>query len=97
MLWLLLVFLQISFIAIQEKEDKWTNVAAQEGIPAYVDLSHSLDLMFPVWKLRAKGSFLPAEYRELTNYSIVFTVVQLLNDSQGKKSFNFQQHSQLSD
>ncbi|KAH9395979.1 protein kinase, partial [Tyrophagus putrescentiae] len=57
--------------------------AAQEGIPAYVDLSHSLDLMFPVWKLRAKGSFLPAEYRELTNYSIVFTVVQLLNDSQG--------------
>lgn len=76
-------FLQISFIAIQEKEEKWSNVAAQEGIPAFVDLSHSLDLMFPVWKLRAKGSFLPAEYGKLTNYSIIFSVVQLLNDSQG--------------
>ena len=58
-------------------------MAVKENVPAFVDLSHSLDLMFPVWKLRAKGSFLPDEYAKLTNYSVVFTVVQLLNDSQG--------------
>ncbi|KAI2802672.1 hypothetical protein BLOT_010131, partial [Blomia tropicalis] len=79
----LIIYTLISFISIQEKEEKWTNVAVQEKQPAFVDLSHSLDLMFPVWKLRAQGSFLPAEYARLTNYSVIFTVVQLLNDSQG--------------
>lgn len=37
--------------------------------------------MFPVWKLRARGSFLPKEYRHLTNHSIIFTIVQILNDT----------------
>lgn len=39
--------------------------------------------MFPVWKLRARGAFLPKEYANLTSYSVVFTIVQLLNDSRG--------------
>ena len=76
-------FVQISFIFIREKEEKWTNVAVQDKVPAFVDLSHSLDLMFPVWKLRARGAFLPNEYANLTSYSVVFTIVQLLNDSRG--------------
>ncbi|OTF74013.1 P protein-like protein [Euroglyphus maynei] len=37
--------------------------------------------MFPIWKLRARGAFLPKEYGHLTNYSIIFTIVQLLDDS----------------
>lgn len=52
-----------------------------DKLPAYIDLSQSFDLMFPVWKLRARGAFLPREYRHLTNYSIIFTIVQLLNET----------------
>ncbi|KPM03271.1 P protein-like protein [Sarcoptes scabiei] len=71
----------ISFIFIQEKKENWTNVAMHDKLPAYIDLSQSFDLMFPVWKLRARGAFLPREYRHLTNYSIIFTIVQLLNET----------------
>lgn len=79
----LIIYTLISFIFIHEKEEKWTNVVAQKNLPAFVDLSHSLDLMFPVWKLRAVGPFIPNEYRNLTEYSAVFTIVQLLDDSKG--------------
>ncbi|KAH9421569.1 protein kinase [Dermatophagoides pteronyssinus] len=78
---LLVIYTLISFIFIKEKKETWTNVAVQDKLPAYIDLSQSLDLMFPIWKLRARGSFLPKEYSHLTNYSIIFTIVQLLDDS----------------
>lgn len=79
----LILYTLASFILIQEKEEKWTSIVAQKDKPAFVDLSKSLDLIYPVWKLRAKGTFLPNEYRNLTNSSVVFTIVQLLDDTIG--------------
>nr|XP_046919178.1 P protein-like [Dermatophagoides farinae] len=90
---LLVIYTLISFIFIKERKETWTNVAVQDKLPSYIDLSQSLDLVFPVWKLRARGSFLPKEYGHLTNYSIIFTIVQLFDDSNSNKSMKSGQSS----
>ena len=49
-----------------------------------MDLSESLDLMFPVWKLKAKGTFVSNEYANLTDYEVRFSIIRITEDN--KKS-----------
>jgi hypothetical protein len=73
---------QISFIFIKERHESWNNVAVQKDIPVYMDLSESLDLMFPVWKLKARSSFVSNEYANLTDYDVFFTIIRITDDNQ---------------
>jgi len=74
--------LQISFIFIQEKHETWTNIAVQKNDPVYIDLAEELDIMFPVWKLKARSSFVPVEYENLTDYDVFFTIIRI---TEGRK------------
>lgn len=73
----LIIYTLISFIFIRERHETWNNIAAQKDNPVYMDLSETLDLMFPVWKLKARSSFVSSEYANLTDYEVMFSIVRI--------------------
>ncbi|XP_054164051.1 P protein-like isoform X2 [Oppia nitens] len=77
----LVIYTLISFIFIRERHEAWNNVAVQQSAPIYVDLSESLDIMFPVWKLKARSTFVSNEYANLTDYEVRFTIIRITDDN----------------
>ncbi|CAG2114128.1 unnamed protein product [Medioppia subpectinata] len=77
----LIIYTLISFIFIREKHEAWNNVAVQQNAPVFVDLSESLDLMFPVWKLKARSTFVSNEYANLTDYEVRFSIIRITEDN----------------
>ena len=53
-------------------------MAVRKGKPFYVELANKkLDFMFPVWNIKARSSFLPREYENLTRYHVSFAIVKV--------------------
>lgn len=67
--------MQASFIVIRERPEIWKQIAVQKQETVYIDLSEKPDAMFPVWKLRAKSTFLSQEYENLTDDDIFFSII----------------------
>ncbi|KAI1301636.1 P protein [Halotydeus destructor] len=73
---LVVVYTLAAFICFPEKHEKWTNVAVRKGDPVYLNLTEQLDIINPVWTVKAKASFLPKEYNNLSQYGVRFTIVR---------------------
>ncbi|RWS07428.1 P-like protein, partial [Dinothrombium tinctorium] len=76
-----IAFTLASFIMFREKHEVWSNVSIRFGFPVYINISDYLEELYPVWTIKAKGPFLPQEYRNLTKFDAYFTIVKQLNGS----------------
>lgn len=72
--------LQAAFIAIPEAKDEWVNIAPKSSTPVYINLTNDLDLINPVWNIKARGPFLPPELANLSNKHVTFNLILLKSD-----------------
>ena len=71
------IFIQVTFIYIPEKREYWQNIAVKNGLSVYMNLSNELDMLNPVWTVKARSSFLPNEYDNFTDSDVFFTIVRI--------------------
>lgn len=62
--------------------EKWNNVAVSQRSPVYLNLSKELDVLNPVWTVKARSHFLPKEYDNFSDYDVSFTIVRFRNGRQ---------------
>lgn len=73
---------QATFILIPEKREQWSNIAVRRGDPVYLNLTNDLDIINPVWTVKARSSFLPSEYDNFSDVDVFFTIVRMKNGLQ---------------
>lgn len=76
---LVVVFALCSFILIPEKREEWINIAPKWNDTIYLNLTNELDLISPIWTIKARSAFLPSGYSSFSKKHVNFTLIRLKN------------------
>lgn len=73
------LFALCSFILIPEKREDWINIAPKSNDTIFLNLTNELDLINPIWTIKARSAFLPHNYSAFSKKHVNFTLIRLKN------------------
>ena len=76
---LVVLFALCSFILIPEKREEWINIAPKLNDTIYLNLTNELDLINPIWTIKARSAFLPSKFAAFSTKHVNFTLIRLKN------------------
>jgi pink-eyed dilution protein, putative len=77
LLTLVVLFTLICFIFVKEKQEDSSVITIKQTEPKYINLTNELNIMSPVWTIRAKGPFIPPYLDNLSDFDVYFSIVKI--------------------
>ncbi|XP_074594529.1 P protein-like isoform X1 [Brevipalpus obovatus] len=73
-----------AFMMVNETKETPFLVIIKDQTPKYLNLTNELDIMSPVWTIKARGPFIPDELDNLTEYHVYFSIVETDENRQSR-------------